>query len=137
MKPVIFCLEDFEVHRFVLESHLDRLLQDKAQVRYFRSLAQLKAWPENCQLLISDLNLSDSKAENTARFLLEYCRHTPVIVQSSEEEWPARLEQQACGRIQAVEKGGQGQKFTRAIQLFMTRFNLQISETQQGFKACP
>jgi DNA-binding NtrC family response regulator len=121
MKPIIFCLEDFEVHRFVLETHLNRLLQGKAEVRYFRSLAQLKAWPGQCQLLISDLNVSDSRAENTARFLLEYCEHTPVIVQSSEEEWPDRLEQMGRGRIHAVEKGGQGQKFNQAIQEFMSR----------------
>lgn len=119
MKPVIFCLEDFEMHRFVLETHLNRLLAGRAEVRYFRTLAQLKACKSPCQLLISDLNLGDSKADNTADFLLEYCMHTPVIVQSSEEDWPRKLETQACGRILAVEKGGQGQRFSKAIQQFM------------------
>jgi DNA-binding NtrC family response regulator len=122
MKPVIFCLEDFEMHRFVLETHLTRLLADRVEVKYFRSLTQLQASHDSCQLLISDLNLSDSKAENTARFLLEYCQHTPVIVQSTEEELPRQLEQQAAGRIQVAEKGGQGQMFTQAIELFMAQF---------------
>mgnify|MGYP001206757388 CR=1 FL=1 len=110
------------MHRFVLETHLTRLLADKVEVKYFRSLTQLQASHDSCQLLISDLNLSDSRAENTARFLLEYCQHTPVIVQSSEEELPQQLEQQAAGRIQAAEKGGQGQKFTKAIEHFMAQF---------------
>jgi DNA-binding NtrC family response regulator len=122
MKPVIFCLEDFEVHRFVLETHLDRLLQNKAEVRYFRSLGQLKASGSSCQLLISDLNVGDSKAENTAKFLLEYSEHTPVIVQSSDPILPEQLEQQAPGRIQAAEKGGQGQRFKEAIEDFVAKF---------------
>lgn len=121
MKPVIFCLEDFEMHRFVLETHLTRLLEDKVEVRYFRSLAQLNASGTNCHLLISDLNVSDSKAENTAKFLLQYCEHTPVIVQSSDPVLPEQLEQQAPGRIQAAEKGGQGQRFEDAIEHFMAR----------------
>lgn len=127
MKPVIFCLEDFEMHRFVLETHLTRLLADRVEVKYFRSLAQLKASNSRCQLLISDLNVIDSKAENTARFLLEYCKHTPVIVQSTEEELPWQLEQQAAGRIQAAEKGGQGQRFTRAIEHFMAQCDQSLS----------
>lgn len=128
MKPVIFCLEDFEMHRFVLETHLTRLLADRVDVRYFRSLAQLKASNGPCQLLISDLNVTDSKAEDTAEFLLEYCEHTPVIVQSSEIDLPLQLEQQAPGRIQAAEKGGQGQRFADAIEQFMANVEL---------KACP
>lgn len=119
MKPVIFCLEDFEMHRFVLETHLTRLLEDRVQVRYFRSLAQLKACETSCHLLISDLNVSDSKAENTAKFLLEFCEHTPVLVQSSEIDLPTQLEQQSMGRITAVEKGGQGQRFVDSIEQFM------------------
>lgn len=125
MKPVIFCLEDFEIHRFVLETHLTRLLQDQVEVQYFRSLAQLKACRSTCQLLISDLNVSDSKAENTAQFLLEYCEHTPVIVQSSEEDLPQQLEEQAEGRIRAVEKGGQGQRFNKAIETFIASLALR------------
>lgn len=128
MKPVIFCLEDFEMHRFVLETHLTRLLADRVDVRYFRSLAQLKASAGPCQLLISDLNVTDSKAEDTAEFLLEYCEHTPVIVQSSETELPFLLERQAPGRIQAAEKGGQGERFAHAIEQFMANME---------FKACP
>lgn len=126
MKPVIFCLEDFEMHRFVLETHLTRLLADRVNVRYFRSLAQLKASESGCHLLISDLNVGDSKAENTARFLLEYCEHTPVIVQSTEVDLPLQLEQQAPGRIQAVEKGGQGQRFATAIQQFMAQIEHRV-----------
>lgn len=126
MKPVIFCLEDFEMHRFVLETHLTRLLADRVEVKYFRSLAQLKASHGGCQLLISDLNVSDSKAENTARFLLEYCEHTPVIVQSTEEDLPLQLEKQAAGRIQAAEKGGQGQRFTQAITNFISQFDQKV-----------
>lgn len=121
MKPVIFCLEDFELHRFVLETHLNRLLQNKAEVRYFRSLAQLKASGSACQLLISDLNVGDSKAENTAQFLLQYSEHTPVIIQSSDPVLPEQLEQQAPGRIQAAEKGGQGQRFKDAIEEFVSK----------------
>ncbi|MCR2745699.1 hypothetical protein [Limnobacter parvus] len=127
MKPVIFCLEDFEMHRFVLETHLTRLLADRVDVRYFRSLAQLKASGMPCQLLISDLNVCDSKAENTARFLLEFCEHTPVIVQSSEIDLPLQLEQQAPGRIQAVEKGGQGQLFATAIENFMAQIDQRVA----------
>mgnify|MGYP006200565275 FL=1 len=128
MKPVIFCLEDFEMHRFVLETHLTRLLADRVDVRYFRSLAQLKASNGPCQLLISDLNVTDSKAEDTAEFLLEYCEHTPVIVQSSEIDLPLQLELQAPGRIQAAEKGGQGERFANAIEQFMAGIEI---------KACP
>jgi hypothetical protein len=128
MKPVIFCLEDFEMHRFVLETHLTRLLADRVDVRYFRSLAQLKACTGPCQLLISDLNVTDSKAEDTAEFLLEYCEHTPVIVQSSEIDLPLQLELQAPGRIQAAEKGGQGERFANAIEQFMAGIEI---------KACP
>lgn len=119
MKPVIFCLEDFEMHRFVLETHLTRLLADRVTVQYFRSLAQLKASSSSCDLLIADLNVGDSKAENTAKFLLEYCEHTPVIVQSSEIDLPQQLEQQAPGRIQAAEKGGHGELFAQALDRFM------------------
>lgn len=126
MKPVIFCLEDFEMHRFVLETHLTRLLADRVEVKYFRSLSQLKASSGGCQLLISDLNVIDSKAENTARFLLEYCEHTPVIVQSTEEELPRQLELLAAGRILAAEKGGQGQRFTRAIEHFMAQLDQKV-----------
>jgi DNA-binding NtrC family response regulator len=126
MKPVIFCLEDFEMHRFVLETHLTRLLEDRAEVRYFRSLAQLKASNSNCQLLISDLNVGDSKAESTAQFLLEYCEHTPVIVQSSDPDLPEQLEMKAPGRIYAAEKGGHGQRFAEAIEHFMTRLEQQV-----------
>jgi len=126
MKPVIFCLEDFEMHRFVLETHLTRLLADRVEVQYFRSLSQLKAATTACDLLISDLNVGDSKAENTARFLLEYCEHTPVIVQSSEAELPEQLEHQTGGRIQAVEKGGQGERFNTAIQQFMAQIEQQV-----------
>lgn len=121
MKPLIFCLEDFEMHRFVLETHLNRLLQNKAEVRYFRSLGQLKASGSGCQLLISDLNVGDSKAENTAKFLLQYSEHTPVIIQSSDPILPELLEQQAPGRIQAAEKGGQGQRFKQAIEEFIAK----------------
>ena len=126
MKPVIFCLEDFEMHRFVLETHLTRLLKDRVVVRYFRSLAQLKASNSNCQLLISDLNVSDSKAESTAQFLLDYCEHTPVIVQSSDPDLPEQLEIKAPGRIYAAEKGGHGQRFADAIEHFMTRMEQQV-----------
>ncbi|VWX34189.1 conserved hypothetical protein [Limnobacter sp. 130] len=126
MKPVIFCLEDFEMHRFLLETHLTRLLADRVEVKYFRSLSQLKASHGGCQLLISDLNVSDSKAENTARFLLDYCEHTPVIVQSTEEDLPGQLEQQSAGRIQAAEKGGQGHRFTEAIEHFMAQFDQKV-----------
>lgn len=122
MKPIIFCLEDFEMHRFVLETHLTRLLADKVEIRYFRSLTQLKAYNSGCQLLISDLNVGDSKAENTAKFLLEYSAHTPVIVQSSEEKLPFWLEEQAAGRIWAAEKGGQGQRFNEVIENFIAQF---------------
>lgn len=125
MKPVIFCLEDFEIHRFVLETHLIRLLADRVDVRYFRSLAQLKASDGPCHLLISDLNVTDSKAEDTAEFLLEFCEHTPVIVQSSEIDLPRQLEQKAPGRILAAEKGGQGQRFADAIEQFMGNTELK------------
>ena len=121
MKPVIFCLEDFEMHRFVLETHLNKLLQNKADVRYFRSLGQLKASGSACQLLISDLNVGDSKAENTAQFLLQYSEHTPVIIQSSDPILPEQLEQLAPGRIQAAEKGGHGRRFKQAIEEFISR----------------
>jgi DNA-binding NtrC family response regulator len=121
MKPVIFCLEDFEMHRFVLETHLTRLLADRVDVFYFRSLAQLKASTTICHLLISDLNVGDSKAENTARFLLEYSEHTPVIIQSTEEDLPRQLAQLAPGRIEVVEKGGQGSRFVLAIEKFISQ----------------
>ena len=112
------------MHRFVLQTHLDRLLQDKAEVRFFRSLGQLKASGSTCQLLISDLNVGDSKAENTAKFLLEYSEHTPVIVQSSDPILPEQLELQAPGRIQAAEKGGQGQRFKDAIESFISKLEV-------------
>lgn len=115
MKPIIYCLEDFETHRFVLETHLEILLKDTVEVHYFRTLNQLKAAPGPCQLLISDLNVSDSKAEETAKFLLQYCEHTPVIIQSSEPQLPFDLEIQAPGRIWAAEKAGHGERFRKAL----------------------
>lgn len=113
------------MHRFVLETHLTRLLADRVDVRYFRSLAQLKASKGPCQLLISDLNVTDSKAEDTAEFLLQFCEHTPVIVQSSEIDLPRQLEQKAPGRIQVAEKGGQGQRFAQAIEAFMQQMEIK------------
>lgn len=121
MKPIIYCLEDFETHRFVLETHLEILLKDTVEVQYFRTLGQLKAAPGPCQLLISDLNVTDSKAEQTAQFLLAYCEHTPVIIQSSEPELPWDLETQAPGRIWAAEKAGHGERFKQILtRLFPT-----------------
>ncbi len=127
MKPVIFCLEDFEMHRFVLETHLTRLLEDRAEVRYFRSLAQLKASNGSCHLLISDLNVGDSRADSTAKFLLEYCEHTPVIVQSSEPDLPEQLAKQAPGRIYVAEKAGHGERFNEAIEQFLARMEQKAS----------
>ena len=121
MKPVIFCLEDFEMHRFLLETHLTRLLSDRVEVQYFRTLAQLKAANTSCDLLIADLNVGDSKAENTAQFLLKYCEHTPIVVQSSEIDLPLQLAQQAPGRIQYAEKGGQGKRFEQAMESFIAQ----------------
>ena len=115
MKPIIYCLEDFETHRFVLETHLEILLKDTVEVQYFRTLGQLKAAPGACQLLISDLNVTDSKAEDTAQFLLQYCEHTPVIIQSSEPQLPWDLETKAPGRIWAAEKAGQGERFKQVL----------------------
>ncbi len=115
MKPIIYCLEDFETHRFVLESHLEMLLKDTVEVHYFRTLGQLKAAPGPCQVLISDLNVTDSKAEETAQFLLQYCEHTPVIIQSSEPNLPWELETQAPGRIWAAEKAGHGERFKQIL----------------------
>ena len=68
MKPVIFCLEDFEMHRFVLETHLTRLLEDRAEVRYFRSLAQLKASNSGCHLLIDPIGFGFEHYDALGRY---------------------------------------------------------------------
>lgn len=123
MKPVIFCLEDFEMHRFILEARLHQLVGSQAEIRFFKSLGQLKACPEPCDLLISDLNLGDSDADNTASFLREFCNHTPVLVQSAEISLPEKLENETLGRIQATEKAGHGNKFSAALTVFMAQFH--------------
>ena len=119
MKPLIFCLEDFEMNRFVLETNLKTLLGDTVDIRYFRSMRKFLACNESCDLLISDLHLGDSNADNTGRFLLEYCKHTRVIVQSSDPVVPEELEKLGKGRILAVEKAGQGERFKKALDVFM------------------
>jgi DNA-binding NtrC family response regulator len=129
MKPVIFCLEDFEVHRFMLEFKLLELLGDQVDVRYFVSMQQLQAFNGPCDLLISDLNLGDSDSEKTAEFLRRYCEHTPVLVQSTEHTLPNELETETNGRITATEKAGHGQRFTNAILQFMREFKEHQNKT--------
>ncbi|HEX4843477.1 MAG TPA: hypothetical protein VFV57_07385 [Limnobacter sp.] len=124
MKPIIHCLEDFELHRFILESHLDRLLNNAADIRYFRSMQQLQNAGKTCHLLISDLHVPDSPGERTAEYLLEACAHTQVLVQSSDPVLPAELVKRSGGKIQAVEKGGQGVLFEQAIRHFMAEHQL-------------
>ncbi|HEY1059449.1 MAG TPA: hypothetical protein VGE55_12030 [Limnobacter sp.] len=111
MKPVIFCLEDFEIHRSLLELNLRQLLGETVTLQFFRSLAQLKNCPTRCDVLIADLNVTDSHAEETAEFLRMFAVHTPVIIQSSEAHWPQQLEAEHPGRIVAAEKAGQGPRF--------------------------
>lgn len=130
MKPIIFCLEDFEVHRFMLEFKLIELLGQRADVFYFTSMKQLKAQAGSCDLLISDLNLGDSDSEKTADFLREYCKHTPVFVQSTEQSLPQELEESTEGRIIATEKAGHGKRFADHLLKFMTQFE-QTQATPQ------
>lgn len=122
MKPIIFCLEDFEVHRFMLEFKLLELLGQKAEIVYFTSMRQLKAHGGKCDLLVSDLNLGDSDSDQTAAFLREFCQHTPVLVQSTEQALPQELEAETGGRIIATEKAGHGTRFSNAIQEFMAQY---------------
>ncbi|HEX4879065.1 MAG TPA: hypothetical protein VFV39_04400 [Limnobacter sp.] len=124
MKPIIHCLEDFEMHRFILESHLQRLLSDSVDVRYFRSMQQLQGATTVCQLLISDLHVPDSPGERTAEYLLKACEHTPVLVQSSDPVLPIELAKRSGGKIRVVEKGGQGAMFEQAILHFMQQHQL-------------
>ncbi|WP_370263135.1 hypothetical protein [Limnobacter sp.] len=124
MKPIIHCLEDFEMHRFILESHLQRLLNNDAEVHYFRTMGQLKKTSRSCHLLISDLHLPDSPGEQTAKYLLSICEHTPVLVQSSDPILPDELAQRSHGKIMVVEKGGQGPRFEQAIDRFMAQHKL-------------
>jgi DNA-binding NarL/FixJ family response regulator len=127
MKPIIFCLEDFEVHRFMLEFKLLELVGQKAEVVYFSSMKQLKANQGKCDLLIADLNLGDSDSDQTAAFLREFCLHTPVLVQSTEQALPQELEEETEGRIVATEKAGHGERFSNAIQTFMQQFEDHLS----------
>ncbi|MCQ8895052.1 hypothetical protein NQT62_01205 [Limnobacter humi] len=131
MKPVIFCLEDFEIHRSLLELNLRQLLGDTVTLYFFRSLAQLKACPMRCDVLVADLNVTDSPAENTAEFLKAFAAHTPVIVQSSDLDWPPRLEAEGHGNIVAAEKAGQGPRFEYTLQTW-----LQTIRRRQATQAC-
>lgn len=115
MKPILFCLEDFEIHRAMLELRLRELLGDQVELRFFRSLQQLQACTAPCDVLISDLKLGDASAEQTASFLRQFCTTTPVLVQSSEIHLPNLLEHQHPGRIYATEKAGYGQRFEQAL----------------------
>jgi DNA-binding NtrC family response regulator len=120
MKPVIFCLEDGMLYRSMLELRLNNLLGDAAEVVYFHSLNKFRAYEKPCDVLISDLHLGDARGEETAAYLLEYCKHTPVIVQSSDPYLPEQLEKRGHGNIVAVEKAGKGDCFEAALTLFLT-----------------
>lgn len=120
MKPILFCLEDFEIHRAMLELRLRELLGDQVELRFFRSLQQLQACTAPCDVLISDLKLGDASAEQTASFLRQFCTTTPVLVQSSEIHLPNLLEHQHPGRIYATEKAGYGQRFEQALLTLLT-----------------
>lgn len=133
MKPVIICLEDFEMHRFLLESSLSYLIKDEAEIVYYRSMRQFKEANRPCNLLISDLNLGDSNAESTAEFLKTYSLHTPVIVQSSEPYLPIQLEQDTEGRILAVEKAGQCRRFRDQIVQFLAQWPSQTTQAAPAF----
>lgn len=130
MKPVIFCLEDGLLYRSMLKLRLDTLLGDEAEVIYFHSLNKFRAFAKPCDVLISDLHLSDARGEETAAYLLEYCKHTPVIVQSSDPYLPAQLEKRGHGNIVAVEKAGEGECFEAALTHFLAP-EQKLKRTQQ------
>ncbi len=126
VKPLIYCLEDFEMHRFMLENNINALLSNRAVVRYFRGMQQFNKCTEPCHLLISDLTLGDSPAYKTAEFLMQYCQHTPVFVQSTHPDLPDQLEELSQNKIIATEKAGHGPRFRAEMLKFMARFESQV-----------
>lgn len=112
--PKVYVIEDSEFFADVLAMEL-QLQHNITDLRCFSRWADFELSDQSCDLLISDLNLPDSPAQNTASCLRSLSGKLHVVVFSADAQVGVMLEHQSLGKIPFYSKSMGCQAFVKFL----------------------